>query len=86
MSDQLKDKVASHNAFSDVFYTIEVILDSGSFILCFSYDRSSNERKRVKIRDYHNEKDVSFDDFFERISENKKEEVFNEARKIENTL
>lgn len=86
MSDQLKDKVASHEAFSDIFYTVDLVLEDKSFIVCFSYDRSVDERNRVKVRDYHKKEDVSFDELFKMIPESKKESLFEKARETEKTL
>lgn len=86
MSEQLKDKVASHEAFSDIYYTIETILDSGSFIVCFSYDRSNDHRNEIKVRDYHNKEDISFSTFYEKVGEEVKEDILQKAREIEKTL
>lgn len=86
MSDQLKDKVASHVAFSDIFYTVELFYEERSFIVCFSYDRGNDERNRIKVKDYHNDENISFDNLFDIISDEKEEELFEEVERIEQKL
>lgn len=82
MSNQLKDKLASHQSFSDIYYIVEIQKDDDWYIVCFSYDKSSESHSFVKARKYHEGVDVG-SGLLEELSEDQIKIINNKKENIE---